>query len=93
MSRDYFFPNNEKMLTIIESKYYLAQPTKELDEEIQKFIRHQSIFQGIRNSLNETNIDPIRFGEPWPNDFLTQIELNTIELQNEYNKEIGLIKI
>ena len=91
MSRDYFYPNNEKMMEIIESKYYLAQPHEELDSQIQNFIRHQAIFQGIRNSLN-IDVDPIRFGEPWPNGFLEQVESYTNKLQLEYDEEVGRLK-
>ena len=91
LSREYFFPNNEKMLEIIESKYYLAQATEKVKIQIDAFIRHQSIFQGIRNTLNR-DIDPIRFGEPWPNGFLPSIEEHTLKLQAEYDQILGMVK-
>lgn len=90
LSRQYFFPNNEKMLEIIESKYYLALPPEDVREQIDFFIRHQAIFQGIRSVLKE-DVDPIRFGEPWPDGFLPAIEKHTLMLQREYDDALGRV--
>ena len=90
LSREYFFPNNEKMMEIIESKYYLAQAPESLDEQIKIFIRHQAVFQGMRKLL-EIPGDPIQFDEPWPQDFFEQVELQTKKLQDEFNREVRRI--
>lgn len=89
LSRQYFFPNNEKMLDIIETKYYLAQPSEEIVKQIDLFIRHQAIFQGIKNTLDQ-DLDPIRFNEPWPEELLPVIEKHTLKLQADYNATIGI---
>ncbi len=89
LSRQYFFPNNEKILEIIEGKYYLAQPPKEVSRQIELFICHQAIFQGIRNTL-DNDVDPYRFGEPWPSGFLPAIEAHTLKLQSEYDSFLGI---
>ena len=86
LSREFFYPNNEKMMKIIEEKYFLAQPSIELNEEIDRFLAHQSVFQGIRQSLGEEDVDPVRFGVPWPQGFLPAIETETEALQMEYDR-------
>ena len=53
--------------------------------------RHQAVLSAIRESGRQ-NIDPIRFGEPWPKGFFEAIERRTVALQDYFDKEIGRIK-
>nr|WP_321409585.1 hypothetical protein [uncultured Carboxylicivirga sp.] len=91
MSRNYFFPNNEKMMEIIETKYFLAQAPETLNRLINDFIKHQAVFQGIKKTF-EQDFDPIKFGEPWPYKINEAIEKHTLELQSQYDLEIGRMK-
>lgn len=84
IERNFFYPSNQRMLEIIEENYYLAQAPAELDEAINRFIRHQAVFQGIRESIGD-QVDPVRFGEPWPEHFSKLIEARTQELQQQYD--------
>lgn len=88
LGRNFFYPNNQKVLQVIENNYYLAQPDEQLEEQIDAFVRHQSVFQGIKESLVD-DVDPIRFGERWPENLLTLIESKTKTLQAEYDKLIN----
>jgi hypothetical protein len=88
LDRNYFYPNNEEMAKIIETKYYLAQPDEELEKLLMRFLRHQAVFTAIRKmGLNDK--DPIRFGEPWPNGLYEAVEKKTKILQEEFDREIG----
>ena len=88
LERNFFYPNNEEMAKIIQTKYYLAQPDESLQKLILRFLRHQAVFTAIRKmGLNDQ--DPIRFGEPWPMGFYEAIEKRTKNLQEEFDREIG----
>jgi hypothetical protein len=87
IERNFFYPNNEEMAKIIETKYFLAQPDEELKEQIMRFLRHQAVFTAIRK-LELNDKDPIRFGEPWPKGFHDAVEKKTMVLQDAFDLEI-----
>jgi hypothetical protein len=90
IQREYFYPNNEEMAKIIETKYHLAQPDKELENFFVRFMRHQAVFKAIRDS-GKQDFDPVRFEEPWPwpKGFFEAIEKRVKFLQKQFDEEIG----
>jgi hypothetical protein len=87
LRRDYFYPNNEAMASLIEQKYHLAQADSEMEQFIFRFMRHQAVFKATRE-LGRQDLDPIRFGEPWPDGFLQLVENRTRALQQSLDREL-----
>ncbi len=89
MKQEFFFPNNEEILRIIETKFYLSQSPDSLNSLIQEFVKHQSIFQGIKLHLKDDTL-PDEFGIPYPAALLEEVRNFTEKLQKEYDKLIGI---
>lgn len=88
IERNFFYPNNQEIAKIIESKYYLAQADKELKDVIMAFLRHQSVFSAIKQMKYE-DLDPVELGEPWPQEFYAIFKDRTLKLQAEYDDAIS----
>jgi len=83
----FFLPNHEAMLRIIEGNAHLAQPDRELSNQLLRFIRHITIYKTIRGA--GLSFDPIAVGEPWPAEFFPLLEQRLQIMQAEYDREIG----
>jgi len=92
LPREYFFPNNEKILKIIEEKFCLSLPPENVKIQIELFIRHQAVLQAITQTISK-NVDPIEFGEPWPNRLQPAMEEHTAKLQQEYDELVKRLSL
>lgn len=83
----FIVPNHDEVVRIIETRMHLAQPSKELEEALLRYIRHVAIYKAMRET-GCFDKDPIALGEPWPKNLFPEIQQRTKELQKEYDQMI-----
>lgn len=90
--QNFFLPNHEAILKLIEANIHLAQPDEELERLLLRFIRHVAVFRAIRDGGLQ-NTDPVDVGEPWPTELFPAVEQRLRGLQQQYDQEIGRVVV
>jgi hypothetical protein len=87
IEKEFILKNHQEIVEIIESKIYLAENftnTKDLINELLKYIKHVAVYKTIRSIKELQNINPVDLNEPFPEKLFPLIESNFRELQNKY---------
>lgn len=87
IEKDFILKNHQEIVEIIESKIHLAGDSansKELINELLKYIKHVAIYKTIRSIKELKRFNPIDLNEPFPEKIFSLVENNFRELQNRY---------
>jgi len=87
IEKDFILKNHQEIVEIIESKIHLAgdsDNSKELTNELLKYIKHVAIYKTIRSIKGLQRFNPIDLNEPFPEKIFSLIENNFREFQNRY---------
>ena len=87
IEKEFILKNHQEIVEIIESKIHLAEnsnDSKELINELLKYIKHVAIYKTIRSIKELQRFNPIDLNEPFPERIHPLIENKFIELQNRY---------
>ncbi|MEG4285013.1 hypothetical protein QUB68_17955 [Microcoleus sp. A006_D1] len=95
IEKEFILKNHQEIVEIIESKIHLAENSnnsKELINELLKYIKHVAIYKTIRSIKELQRFNPIDLNEPFPERIHPLIENKFLELQNryEYLKKVKL---
>jgi hypothetical protein len=88
IEKDVLLPNHEAIVAIIQSKIHLAESDQEAFDAMLAYVRHVAVYRAMR-AVGCNDRDPIALGEPWPKQFLPNIERTTYRLQREYDELLG----
>lgn len=83
IEKNTILPNHDEIVSIIESKAYLAEPDQKLSQLLQQYLRHVAVYKSMR-SAGCYDKDPIYLSEPWPSELFEVIETRTLALQKQY---------
>ncbi|BAB73404.1 hypothetical protein ACN23B_07225 [Anabaena sp. FACHB-709] len=99
IEKEFILKNHQEMVEIIESKIHLAENannSKDLINELLKYIKHVAVYKTIRSVKELQTINPVDLNEPFPDKLFPMIESNFRELQNRYeylkNVKFGELK-
>lgn len=87
IEKEFILKNHQEIVDIIESKIHLAEnsnDSKELINELLKYIKHVAIYKTIRSIKELQRFNPIDLNEPFPERIHPLIENKFLELQNRY---------
>jgi hypothetical protein len=87
IEKDFILKNHQEIVEIIESKIHLAENSansKELIEELLKYIKHVAVYKTIRSIKELQKINPIDVNEPFPSKLFPLIANNFRECQSRY---------
>ncbi|ABA23529.1 conserved hypothetical protein [Trichormus variabilis ATCC 29413] len=87
IEKEFILKNHQEMVEIIESKIHLAENannSKDLINELLKYIKHVAVYKTIRSVKELQTINPVDLNEPFPDKLFPMIESNFRELQNRY---------
>ncbi|MBD2254044.1 hypothetical protein [Nostoc parmelioides] len=87
IEKEFILKNHQEMVEIIESKIHLAENannSKDLINELLKYIKHVAVYKTIRSVKEMQTINPVDLNEPFPDKLFPMIENNFRELQNRY---------
>lgn len=84
IERDVLLPNHEAIVSIIQSKFHLAEDDPEGFDTMLKYVRHVAVYRAMR-AVGFNDRDPISLDEPWPRNFLPIMERTAARLQREYD--------
>ncbi len=87
IEKEFILKNHQEIVEIIESKIHLAEnsnDSKELINELLKYIKHVAIYKTIRSIKELQRFNPIDLNEPFPERIHPLIENKFLELQNRY---------
>jgi hypothetical protein len=89
IEQDFILKNHQEIIEIIESKIHLAESSvnsRELINELVKFIKHVAIYRTIRSISELRQVNPVDLNEPYPANLFPLIERNFRELQHRYEQ-------
>jgi hypothetical protein len=89
IEQDFILKNHQEIVEIIESKIHLAESSvnsRELINELVKFIKHVAIYRTIRSISELRQVNPVDLNEPYPANLFPLIERNFRELQHRYEQ-------
>lgn len=89
IEQEFILKNHQEIVEIIESKIHLAESSansRELINELVKFIKHVAIYRTIRSISELQQVNPVDLNEPYPANLFPLIERNFRELQNRYEQ-------
>lgn len=89
IEQEFILKNHQEIVEIIESKIHLAESSansRELINELVKFIKHVAIYRTIRSISELRQVNPVDLNEPYPANLFPLIEQNFRELQNRYEQ-------
>lgn len=89
IERGFILKNHQEIVEIIESKIHLAENSansKELINELLKYIKHVAVYTTIRSIKELQNVNPVDLNEPFPDQLFPLIEHNFRELQAKYER-------
>ncbi|MGI0484617.1 hypothetical protein ACN4EK_04210 [Pantanalinema rosaneae CENA516] len=89
IEQEFILKNHQEIVEIIESKIHLAENSansRELINELVKFIKHVAIYKTIRTIDELCQVNPVDMNEPYPANLFPLIERNLRELQNRYEQ-------
>lgn len=89
IDKSVILPNHEEIVKILETKFYLARPNKELSDQFLIYQKHIAVFRALRIS-GIFDVDPIHLGEPWSNELFPLVESKMKVLQDEYDHLLDL---
>jgi hypothetical protein len=87
IEKDFILKNHQEIVEIIESKIHLAGDSansKELINELLKYIKHVEIYKTIRSIKELQKFNPIDLDEPFPEKIFSLVENNFRDLQKRY---------
>jgi hypothetical protein len=83
-------PNHAEVVNVIETKFHLAQPDTKLQNEIQKYVRHVSLYKAMRDAgINDKFPYDLNKDESYPTDLFNLIKDRTERLQSDYDKLVA----
>jgi hypothetical protein len=90
IEKNVILPNHKAMIEIIETRIYLAQPKKELIEELMKYVKRATEYQALRDADDLSHFSMDEIGTEWLHQGLfEEIESITNTLQSRFNKLVG----
>ncbi|MCY6494047.1 hypothetical protein [Leptolyngbya sp. GGD] len=87
IEKEFILKNHQEIVEIIETKIHLAENSensKELIDELLKYIKHVAVYKTIRSIKELQNVNPMDLNEPFPPKLFPLIEHNFRELQSRY---------
>jgi len=82
----FLLDNHEEILKIIQSKFYLAEPTPNLEKDILDYVKHVAVYQAMRTTSRYKDNVPINLGAPFPDSVVKDFKARLDELQGDYNE-------
>lgn len=81
---NFIIENHDKINEIIIGNIAIAEPKKNIGKQLFKFIKFINIFKSQYLSKN-MDINPAKYGAPYPKKLLPMIEIQVFKLQREYS--------
>lgn len=82
----FLLENHKEILAVIESKFYLAELTPELEKDLLDYVRHVAVYLAMRTTAHYNDKVPVDLNEPWPSNLFPHFKARLDELQSEYNE-------
>jgi hypothetical protein len=82
----FLLENHKEILKIIESKFYLAELTPELEKDLLDYVRHVAVYLAMRTTEHYSDKVPVDLNEPWPSSLFPHFKARLGEVQSEYDE-------
>jgi len=91
IEKDHILKNHKEILSIIENNIHIIEIDNELQESINTYIKHITVYDTIRKVQSTKILNPIDFDAPFPNSFVKIIKARMSILQNKNNELLSEI--
>lgn len=91
IENEYILKNHKEILSIIENNIHFIEIDNELQESINAYIKHITVYDTIRKVQSIKELNPIDFDAPYPKSFVEIIRLRMSVLQNKNNELLNEI--
>ncbi|MFP9112490.1 hypothetical protein ACLI1A_01010 [Flavobacterium sp. RHBU_3] len=93
IENEYILKNHREILSIIENNIHLIEIDDKLQEAINLYIKHITVYEIIRKTESIKNLNPIDFDAKYPHTFMEIITQKMKYLQNKNNSYLEEFRI
>ncbi|TRX37818.1 hypothetical protein FNW52_02665 [Flavobacterium sp. ZT3R18] len=91
IEKDYILKNHNEILSTIQNNIHFVEIDNELQESINAYIKHVTVYDTIRKINSTSKLNPIDFDAPYPNSFVEIIKARMTILQKKNNELLNEI--
>jgi len=86
IEKEYILKNHSEILSTIQNNIHLVEIDNELQESINAYIKHITVYDTIRKIHSTSKLNPIDFDAPYPKSFVEIIKARMTILQKKNNE-------
>ena len=86
IENEYILKNHFEIRSLIENNIHLIEIDDALQESINAYLKHITVYEILRKTKSLEKVNPISFDAPFPDSFIPLIRERMMQLQEKNNK-------